>query len=80
MKSEKIALANLIAVTAFSIYACFAGIATPFPLYIVPVFIGFNFSLYILSLIRYPGDNGFGMIFIFILMTQWLSVGMFILG
>ncbi len=77
--SERIALANLITVVLFSIYACLTGMAGVFEWYIVPIFIAFNVSLYVLSLVRYPGDSGFGLIFIFILLTQWLSLGMFIL-
>ena len=79
LKSERIALANFVAVILFSLYACFTGMAGTFAWYVVPIFIGFNLSLYILSLLRYPGDNGFGMIFVFIMLTQWLSLGMFIL-
>jgi len=75
---ERLALANLLAVMLFSIIGCFMGFYGRFTWYSVPIFIGFNLSLYFLALVRYPRDTGFGMIFIFIILTQWLSVGMFL--
>ena len=62
---ERVALANLLAVMLFSIIGCFIGLYGRFAWFSIPIFIGFNISLYFLALIRYPRDTGFWMIFIF---------------
>ena len=77
---DRLALANLIAVVLFSIIGCSVGFYGRFPWYSIPLFIGFNASLYCLSVIRFPRDTGFGMIFVFIILTQWLSLGIFLTG